>query len=99
MEVTRSFPKDYKYNLANEIRDDVIELIISVYRANSCIDRRVEHLNQVLETLQVVELLIRLSLDMRIISNKQYADIIELTDSIGKQTSGWRKKSKTQGRV
>ncbi len=80
MEVTRSFPKDYKYNLANKIRDNVVDLITKIYRANSSIEERAQHLSEVLEILQVVELLIHLSLDMRIISTKQYANIIEITD-------------------
>ena len=41
--------------------------------------------------MQVVELLLRLSRDLRLISTGQYARAIELTDAIGKQANGWRK--------
>ncbi|UGA37891.1 four helix bundle protein [Chromobacterium haemolyticum] len=44
-----------------------------------------------LERLQVVELTLRLSHDLRLIAPRQYAGAIELTDKIGRQATGWRK--------
>jgi len=41
----------------------------------------------------VVTLLLRLSKDMRLISTGQFAQTIELTDQIGRQSSGWLKAS------
>jgi len=46
-----------------------------------------------LERLQVVELILRLSKDMRLISTKQYAQVVELTEEVGKQATGWKKHS------
>ncbi len=44
-----------------------------------------------LERLQVLELLLRLCLDMKILPTKKYAAIVEMTGSIGRQANGWRK--------
>ena len=54
---------------------------------------KVPHLTSLLERLQVAELLLRLSKDMRLISTTQYAKAIALTDKVGKQANGWRKHS------
>ncbi|MNT54073.1 hypothetical protein D3C72_1912070 [compost metagenome] len=43
------------------------------------------------ERLQVAELLLRLSVDKRLISKPQYAKTVALTNSIGKQANGWRR--------
>ena len=74
------------------MRDECVDVLVLIYRANSAIDKA-PHLTEVIERLQVMELLLRLSMDMRFISQGQYATAIKATDSIGKQANGWRKKS------
>ena len=90
MKVTKEFPREYKFTLGEKIKEEVIELVVLIYRANSAEDKG-PHLATLLERLQVLELLIRLSQDMRLITVKNYAQIVEMTGSIGKQTAGWRK--------
>ncbi len=88
---TRSVPRDYR-SMANKLREECVEIVLLVYRANSAINK-VPHLTALLERLQVAELLFRLCKDLKCISVDQYAAAIELTNSIGKQTNGWRKHS------
>jgi hypothetical protein len=90
-QITRSFPRDVRA-MGGKIRDESIELLLLIYRANSSRDK-VPHLDELLERLQVTELLLRLSRDMHFISTGQYARAIELTDKVGKQANGWRKHS------
>lgn len=90
-QITRSFPRDVR-SMGGKIRDECIDLLLLIYRANSSRDK-VPYLDALLERLQVTELLLRLSRDMRFISTGQYARAIELTDSVGKQANGWRKHS------
>ena len=54
------------------------------------LQRRVWKL-ELIERLQVAELMLRLSMDKRLISKTAYAQAIELTTSIGKQANGWRR--------
>lgn len=88
--LTASMPRDFKRSLGDDLRKECITLSILVYRANSA-RNKVPHLVELLERLQVVELTLRLSVDMRLISRGQYALAIELTDKIGKQAQGWKK--------
>lgn len=91
-DVTGSMPRDYKASLGNVIREECIEIVILIARANVARDK-VPHIDALLERLQVAELLLRLSRDKRLISTGQYAKVVELTTSVGKQANGWRKHS------
>ena len=90
--ITRNMPRDFKSSIGGKIRDECVALVILIYRAN-CTKNKVPYLDTLLERLQVAELLLRLSRDMRLIATKQYGEAIRLTDSIGKQANGWRKNS------
>lgn len=88
--ITSNFPRDFKQSLGGKIRDECVELVVLIFRANTATDKA-PHLLSLIERLQVVELTLRLSRDLRCISTGQYATAIELTGSIGRQANGWRK--------
>jgi hypothetical protein len=92
-DLTRNMPRDFKASLGGQIRNECVMLMVLIGRANVAKDK-VPHLDAMLEGLQVVELLMRLSHDKRFISPKQWARSIELTNRIGAQTGGWRNWSK-----
>ena len=89
-DVTRNFPRDFKRSIGEKVRDECVEIIVLIFKANVAA-YKIPHIDNLLERLQVVELLLRLSKDKRFISTKQYAQVIEITDQIGKQSSGWKK--------
>lgn len=91
-EFSRNMPRDFKASLGGKIREECVDLVVLIYRAN-CSFSKTTLLDEMLERLQVIELMLRLSRDLRFISIGQYARSIELTDSIGKQANGWRKSS------
>ena len=91
-EATKDMPRDFKASIGAQVRNECVMLTVLIFRANSARDK-VPHLSELLERLQVAELLLRLSHDMRLISTKQYSAAIALTDSVGKQANGWRKAS------
>ena len=89
-ELTKNMPRDYKASVGKEIRDECVRLSVLVFRANSAGDKT-PYLDKLIERNQVLELLFRLSKDMRFISVAQYARAIALTSMIGKQAGGWKK--------
>ena len=91
-DITRNMPRDYKASIGSKLREEGIELIVLVYRANAA-RAKAPHLSDLIERLQVIELLLRLSKDKRFISVGQYARSIELTAQIGRQANAWRKHS------
>lgn len=91
--ITKNFPKDFKYTLGARLREEVIELVVYIFKANSALSEKAAFLEKVLERMQVIELLLRLSKDMRLITVKQFSDVVVLSDSVGRQANGWIKAS------
>lgn len=98
IDLVRNMPRDVKGVIGSELRDQCLMLVVLIYRANVSRDK-VPYLTDLIERLQVAELLLRLALDKRFISTKQYAQATALTGSIGKQASGWRKSSSASSPV
>ena len=70
-------------------------MVVFIFKANSIRESRVKYATMLLERLQVVQLLSRLSRDLRLLSVKQFSEIVSATDSLGRQASGWIKSSTT----
>ena len=68
----------------------LVTLVVLIFRANGAADKR-PYLSEMIERTVVTGLLLRLAKDMRLISIGQYAEAVELTNSVGKQANGWRK--------
>jgi hypothetical protein len=92
---TKNFPKDYKFSLAQKLREECIEMVVCVYRANSAKDK-VPHLQVLLEKLEVINLMMRLCKDLRLLTVKQFSSMVTITDSLGRQSAGWSKWSSSQ---
>ena len=86
--LTKAFPREYKFTLCQDIKRDSMQLIRHIYRANSTPDKS-RHLIDFRDDFEIIKLQIRLCYDMRLIASQQLAEVIELTESIGKQVNGW----------
>ena len=89
-EVTRHFPRDFK-TFATRIREDVMEIVLLIYRANSTRAERATLLGTIVDRMQAIELSLRLAKDLRLMSVKQFSSVVTLTDSVIRQASGWQK--------
>jgi hypothetical protein len=92
MMATKEFPREYKYTLGQKIKDELIELVVIIYRANSAADKA-RHIESIVERVQAIQLMMRLSHDMKILSRRHYAALSEMTDSLAKQAQGWLRSS------
>ena len=90
VEITKNFPRDFKRLMGDKIREECVEIIVLIFKSNVAFNK-IPHIDLLLERLQVIELLLRLSRDKRFIATTHYAGVIEITDAIGKQASGWKK--------
>ena len=90
MIATKDFPREYKYTLGQKLKDEVLDLILYIYRANSTEERQ-PYIAAILERIQVVEVMLRLSHDMRLLTRGHYAGLSEMTDSLARQAQGWYK--------
>ncbi|MDB6061523.1 MAG: hypothetical protein JWM78_1626 [Verrucomicrobiaceae bacterium] len=89
-DITRNIPRDLKAGLGAKMRDECIELLVLIARANGARDKT-PHLMEIVERVQVVDFLARIFKDKQFINIKQHAATMQLTASIGKQANGWKK--------
>ena len=92
MVATKDFPREYKFTLGQKLKDELIELVVMIYRANTAINKK-EHIDSILERVQAVQLLMRLSHDIKILPRGHYAALSQMTDMLGRQAQGWLKSS------
>lgn len=89
---TPNVKRDYRYTLAEKIKDNIIELCLCIYRANASKDR-VPDIRQARERLVTIKLMCRMLTDLKQISVKQFAVVCTHTESISKQLQAWQKYS------
>lgn len=90
--VTRNMPREFKQSIGGKLRDECVDITVLIFRANVARQQaKGPHLALIIERLQVAELLLRLSRDLRLIATGQYGEAIKLTQSIGKQASAWKR--------
>lgn len=89
-DLVKNMPRDFKQSLGSKIRDETVAITILIFRANSS-SEKAPHLQSLVERLEVINLILRLSRDKHLISTSQYAKAVEKTASIGKQANGWKK--------
>ncbi len=94
IDVTQNFPRDFKRSIGEKIRNECADIMVLIFRANVARDRdKVPHQEEILERVQVVELLLRVAKDKRWMPLNKYSAAILITESVGKQAQGWKKKS------
>lgn len=88
MNITKNYPREFKFSLGEKIQNAIVELLLNIYKANSSRDKKV-FLLDIIEQIQYINILVRISKDLKIIPVERYAKIIVQTSSIAKQAQGW----------
>ncbi len=91
--LTKEFPKEFKYSLAENMRRDALVLVRAIYRANKAENKQSE-LEAFLDGFELLKLQIRLCVDMKLLPMRKQAQLSAMMDSIGRQVTGWKKTSR-----
>jgi hypothetical protein len=97
----QNMERDYKYTIGENLKKEVIELIINLYRANCREDRR-SLIEAARENTEVIRLLIRLLCDLKQMKLDTFVGLNDKLENISKQLSYWlqsQKKAKTKQKV
>jgi hypothetical protein len=95
-DTARQMRRDVKPFLGRKLIDECVELTVLIQRANRAKDK-LPHLNGVQERVQAVEVLFRICRDKRFTDTGRYAKAVSLTQSVGRQATGWsRSRTATQ---
>jgi len=84
------FGKEFKYTLGEKLKNETMEMIVCIYRANSRVDKG-SMIAEARERLEVVRLYIRMAKDLKQITLKKMIYLNEFIESIAKQLAGWEK--------
>jgi hypothetical protein len=90
IDAAKHMPRDFKSNLGVEIRKECIAIVLLIARANAA-KEKVPHIERLLEHVDVLQIVIRVCHEKRLVSNQIFADAIQLMGSIGRQAGGWKK--------
>lgn len=92
-----NMPRNYKADFGAELRRRCMGLVMRTYEANTAeAEDRPTVLRRMRHEIEAVNLSMRLSKDLRLISVGQYARAIAITESIAKQATGWQKHSESR---
>lgn len=85
-----NFPKK-EIELKNRIRNISYDILEIVYKANTCIDKnkKITYLEEIISKIKVLDFLINLCYDKKIINNKRYIKFGSKMGDILKYTLGW----------
>lgn len=93
LDITPSFPRAYKFSVGSKMHDLGINLMQEISAAYINRDRavRIQHLVNFQADFEVLKTLLRIAGERKwILGKSRHADIIELTDAIGKQSTAWK---------
>lgn len=94
MKVTTNMRRESKQLIGAKFRDECMEILHAVADANSVLGQeKVAFIDTLHKRLRGVEILMRLSRDQGLVPTSQYSQAIQLTQSIGRQAGGWRRKA------
>jgi hypothetical protein len=87
---SKSFNRDFKYTLGENLKNEMINAMMYVWRANSTYDK-VNYIDMARESIEKCRLYIRLLYDLRQISIENFTKWNIAIQNISKQLSGWGK--------
>lgn len=93
LDTTINFPRAFKFSIGSKMHELGVSLIREISAAYINKDRniRIQHLIDFQSDFEVLKLLIRVAGERKWIQGKgRHADIIEIMDAIGKQSTAWK---------
>ncbi|MCO6057349.1 four helix bundle protein [Pseudomonas sp. MOB-449] len=94
LDLVRNIPRDLKQVVGAKLRDECLQVLVLIGRANMAREK-LAHLNQLLESVWMINYLLRALVNKQLISIKQHAAAMKLTASIGRQANAWKGKPAT----
>ena len=90
LDLVRNIPRDLKQVVGAKIRDECLQVLVLIGRANMSRDK-LPHLNLLLESIWMLNYLLRALTNKSLISKGQHAKTMKLTASVGRQANAWKK--------
>ena len=95
MSVVHDFPREYKFTIGSKLQEISVNLMQEIAAAYINRDKAetIKHLTEFQAEFETMKTLIRIAGEKEWIKGRgKFANIIELMDEIGKQSSAWKNK-------
>jgi len=92
IERTKSYPRYYRYTIGEKMVNINLDMLSLIYKANSSYEK-VTVLSDFLDKYHMIVMLYRVSVELHVITERQYACIAYTLQKIGKQATGWKQYS------
>ena len=90
---TKEFNREFKYTVGESLKQETLDLITHIYRANSKKDK-IAALQLAREKIEVIRLFVRLLKDLQQISLPKFVQINKQIENVSRQLTGWQKSQK-----
>lgn len=89
-DAVKHYRREYKYNLGDKIKQEVLDVMMCIYRSNVS-QQKASYLQTAREHLEILKILLRLSKDLKLINIETHALLMQKTEVISKQITQWQK--------
>ncbi|MBE8594035.1 four helix bundle protein [Pseudomonas sp. MAFF 301449] len=90
LDLVRNIPRDLKQVVGAKIRDECLQVLVLIGRANMTREK-LPHINLLLESIWMLNYLLRALTNRGLISKGQHAKAMMMTASVGRQANAWKK--------
>ena len=90
LDLVRNIPRDLKQVVGAKIRDECLQVLVLIGRANMTREK-LPHINLLLESIWMLNYLLRALTNQGLISKGQHAKAMKMTASVGRQANAWKK--------
>ncbi|WP_236202646.1 four helix bundle protein [Pseudomonas lactis] len=90
LDLVRNIPRDLKQVVGAKIRDECLQVLVLIGRANMTREK-LPHINLLLESIWMLNYLLRALANKGLISKGQHAKAMKMTASVGRQANAWKK--------
>lgn len=89
-QLVQKMPREHKFSLGEQMKGECLEVVLSIYLANTVSDKR-DYLRSGMLHLMKVRLMLRICNDMRLLSLERFVKLNEKVEDVSRQLSGWMK--------
>lgn len=87
--LTQGFPRFFRYGIGSRMVELNLDMLSLIYKANSNYEK-VSIITEFLDKYRMLQMLFRVCVEQRVITERQYAGFALVMDKIGKQGTGWK---------
>lgn len=89
--MNNNLTREYRYTLGEKLKLELMQLIVTIYKANVNEDEKEDNLRLARECIVVIKLHMRLLHDLKQIQMKRFVALNEKTENLSKQVTAWHK--------